>query len=81
MLRDELLTAPAPRPRDDILEEAGANTSLRPLVSNRSLLLSSLFTGLAMLVDPSLCLTIASATLGWELSGIIYNAVGRVYPQ
>ena len=80
-LRDELFTQPASKSRGDILEEAGIQGVQRPVVSNRSLILSSLFTVLAIAVDPSMCLTVAAATLGWELSGITYNIIGRIYPS
>lgn len=78
-LRDEVFVSQAPRSRDDVLEEVDRQMSRRPIVSNRSLLLSSLFISLSILIDPTLCLTVAASTFGWELAGILYNSLSRFY--
>lgn len=79
VLRDELFQPSLNRSRDDVLEEAGKSGVPRPIVSNRSLILSSFITLVSYAVDPHLTLPVAAATLGWESAGLIYNIVGRVY--
>lgn len=80
-LRDEVFIPVPSRSRDDVLEEAGRQNATRPIVSNRSLLLSSILTGLAIVVDTNLCLTVVAGTLGWEIAGMVYNTLIRIYPS
>lgn len=79
VLRDELYTPIVVRSHEEVLEEPVKSRTFRPIVSNRSLMISSLITLLSHFVDPHLCLPVASATLGWETSGLVYNIIGRVY--
>ena len=67
------------RARDDVLEEAGRSGVPRPIVSNRSLILSSLITLAAFALDQHLYLPVAASSLGWETAGLVYNCIGRVY--